>query len=128
MTRSDTENLSTSILAKQGAGEASVSRRTWSAAWRGARESQMVPLPCDGGLVGKRLGGGQRHLLVKEQPTRCRLRSSSPFHSVLQPSPFLRALVQELEVLVPSPVPLIGFVQLKLSLSAHDMWVPSAEG
>lgn len=48
---------------------------------------------------------------------------------VLHPSPLLWAfLAQEPEVLLPDPVLPIPFVQLKLSLGTHDMWVPGAEG
>lgn len=117
MTCSDTENLSTSFLAKQEAGEPGVSRHTWSAAWREARGDQMAAPalqpppgwdqprdtapPADG-------GGAERY----------RLRSPSPSHSRSDPNPSLRALVQEPESwsqILPHP-----WAAFKLSLSAHD--------
>lgn len=89
----------------RGRGEPGISRRTLSVVWREAREGQMAAPPRSPRLVGTR-PGAQRPLLTEGEPARWRQRGSS--HSLSDPNPSLRALVQELEVLVPNPAPLAG--------------------
>ena len=79
--------------------------------------TRWLPPPCSPRLVETR-PGTRRHLPTEAEPERCRLRSPSPSHSLSDPNPSLRALVQEPESwsqILPHP-----WALFKLSLSAHD--------